>query len=786
MPEAAAPFGALLRDLRERAGLTQEELADRAGLTPHGVSALERGVRTRPYPHTVRSLADALGLDTDVRATLIAAVRRRSAASGVGDGAPAPHSAATAPASVEAPVPTSVTVPLTALHGRDADIAALRALLTAGARLVTLTGPGGVGKTRLAVAVLDAAADARGGEAFALGLANLADAAQVVPALARTVGLRAEGDPVAAVAEHLAGRRAVLLLDNAEHLLAIAPDVARLVALCPDLVTLVTSRSPLRVRGEHEYAVAPLELPAADEHDLRRLAASPAGALLLERARAVAPDLPLGPDDVAALAETCRRLAGLPLALELAAARVRLLDPRTLLRRLDEAPTSSARDLPSRHQTMRATLDWSYHLLDEPSQAAFRLLGVFHGGTTLEAFEAVAARVLPAGTDAVATLEALVEQSLVVARPGSDGRRRFAMLEPVAQYARSILQGAEREHAVAAHTEHVLDLAERASDGYLLGDQVAWLARMEAEEANVGAAFERAVAARDGLVAGRLTWSMWLYWWLRGQLDEGLRWALASLELPAPARVHAYCSLTAAAMTFAAERYDVSAAHWSTAARHAQENDDIDVSSHARAGDGLVRLATGDLAGAEASFRTAAALPTSGNLVTQWLRGLCHAWLGTTLLLRGDRAGASEAARVGLAAADERGDRLAAYIALFTLAQAAIGDGDHTTARAHLDEGIRLSGETRDLANLAFFLEALAVVESAADRHERVALLLGAAEGLREEVGARVYGYYQPDERLIRAAVTAARAALGEDAYEDASDAGRSLDAIGAVHAALG
>ncbi|KGM16543.1 hypothetical protein N867_19005, partial [Actinotalea fermentans ATCC 43279 = JCM 9966 = DSM 3133] len=494
----------------------------------------------------------------------------------------------------------------------------------------------------------------------------------------------------------------------------------------------------------------------------------------------------LGPDDVAALAETCRRLAGLPLALELAAARARLLDPRTLLRRLDEAPTSTARDLPSRHQTMRATLDWSYRLLDEPSQAAFRLLGVFHGGATLEAFEAVAARVLPDGTDTLATLEALVEQSLVVVRPGSDGRRRFTMLEPVAQYARSILTGDERERAVATHTAWVLGLAERAADGYMLDDQVAWLARMESEEANVDAAFERAVGAGDGLVAGRLTWAMWLYWWLRGQLDEGLRWALAALELPAPPRVHAYASLTAAAMSFAAERYEDSAERWATAGRYAREHDDVDVAAHAHAGEGLVRLATGDLAGAESSFRTAAALPTSGSLVTRWLKGLCHAWLGTTLLLGGDRAGASEAARVGLASADERGDRLAAYIALFTLAQAAIGDGDHDTARAHLDEGIRLSGETRDLANLAFFLEALAVVESAAGRHERVALLLGAAEGLREEVGARVYGYYQPDERLLRAAVAAARDALGEDAYEDAADAGRSLDAAGAVHAALG
>lgn len=785
MPAADAPFGVLLRDLRERAGLTQEELALRASLTPHGVSALERGVRTRPYPHTVRSLADALGLDADARTALIAAVRRRGAASGArggsapSDGEPGGRS--------EPPVPTSVTVPLTALHGRDRDVAALRQVLASGsARLVTLTGPGGVGKTRLAVAVLDAAADDRGGEAFAVGLANLTDATQVLPALARAVGLRADGDVVAAVADHLAGRGAVLLLDNAEHVLAVAPDVARLVAQCPDLVALVTSRSPLRVRGEHEYPVAPLEVPDPDEHDLARLAASPAGALLLERARAVAPDLPLEPDDVAALAETCRRLAGLPLALELAAARARLLDPRTLLRRLDEAPASPARDLPSRHQTMRATLDWSYHLLDEPSQATFRLLGVFHGGATLEALEAVGARALPPGTDVVGTLEALVEQSLVLVRPGSDGRRRFTMLEPVAQYARSILDGEERHAAVAAHTGYVLDLAERAADGYMLGDQVAWLARMEAEEANVGAAFERAVAAGDGVTAGRLTWAMWLFWWLRGQLEEGLRWALLALELPAPPRVRAYASLTAAAMTFAADRHDESAAHWARAGRYAEENDDVDVRAHASAGDGLVRLSAGDLAAAEASFRAAADLPTSGSLVTRWLRGLCHAWLGTTLLLGGDRRGASDAARTGLASANARGDRLAAYVALFTLAQAAIGDGDHGTARVHLDEGIRLSGETRDLANLAFFLEALAVVESASGRHDRVGLLMGAAESLRDEVGARVYGYYQPDEALIRGAVEAARSALGEDAYEDAADAGRSLDPAGAVRVALG
>jgi predicted ATPase/transcriptional regulator with XRE-family HTH domain len=400
-------FASLLRRHREQAGLTQEELADRAGLTPHAVSALERGARTRPYPHTVRSLADALRLDDDARAALLASVPRR-ASSAPAEAAPTAHTARTLPA------------PATALLGREAELDAVVALLDdPSVRLVTLTGLGGVGKTRLALAVAARVGSAFPGGVVWVPLAALDDPALVLPAVGHALGASgAEGpDVLGAVSAGLSGGRTLLVVDNLEHLLAAAPDVGALLEACPEVTVLASSRAALRVRGEHEHAVAPLPVPRTA--DLEALAASPAVALLLERARAVSPSFAVTAANAEAVAGLCTRLAGIPLALELAAAKVRLLDPAALLARLDTALASGgARDLPARQRTMRATLDWSHDLLEPAEQRLFARLGVFGGGFTLEAAEAVA----EPGDDVVELLSALVEHSLVQVGADDDGR----------------------------------------------------------------------------------------------------------------------------------------------------------------------------------------------------------------------------------------------------------------------------------------------------------------------------------------------------------------------------
>jgi predicted ATPase/transcriptional regulator with XRE-family HTH domain len=782
--------GEVLRSLRERTGLTQQELAEQAGLTPHAISALERGTRTRPYPHTVRALAQALGATEEERATLISSVPRgrsqrrpRPAA-----GPPAAAAAADAPAAAAS---VDLVVPPTRLLGREAEVGEVVELLRSGARLVTLTGPGGVGKTRLAAAVAERAGSRHPDGVFRVSLASVADAALVAPVLARVLGLPGTDGPDAftAVAAHLAPLRALLVLDNFEHLLSAAPRIAELTALASGVSVLVTSRSPLQVRGEREYAVAPLALPPVGTSAMAELEGSPAGALVLDRLESLTGSRVLPPDDVRACAEICHRLAGLPLALELATAHLRVLEPTALLGRLEQTlSTGGSRDLPERQRTMRATLDWSFGLLDERAQQLFTLLATFRVGATLESAERLAVEAGGfAREEVLPLLGVLVESSLVVVRRADDGRQRFVMLEPVAQYARSLLLGDRAAAAARAHARLFLDLADEAAVGYEHGDQVDWLARIEVEEADIVVAVERSLdlgTPEDIATAASLTWSMWLYWWLRGHLVLGRRLAEACLAHDLTDHARSRALLAAATMSYAGGDLAAATDYWDRADRLAGELDDDEVYAKARAGTGLAALGTGEFGAAESRFREA--LDRADGAGSTWMASLVHVWLGTVLLLRGKPQHALAPIEQGLELARGRGDRLATYVALYNLAQVALALHDDALARRHVLEGIALSEETGDLANLAWFTETLAAIEARAGDHPRAATLLGASDGLREVVGADVYAYYLPDAQLRVDAEAAARSALGEDAYGDALDAGRALEAAEVITLALG
>ncbi len=387
-------------------------MASRAGLAAKGIGALERGERKRPYPHTIRALADALELSDAERGAFVASAPKRTGMAF----APTTQSEGSAPALPVSPTP---------LIGREQDIAAVRSLHERdGTRLVSLIGPGGVGKTRLALEVAGQLEDRLpDGVAFA-ALAPVADADLVIPTIAQALGLReAGGRPVRElVHSYLKERRLLLVLDNLEHLLEATPEVAALLASCPSLSVLATSRAPLRLRGEQEYPVEPLPLP-----DLSRVPALEdvedvaSVRLLMERAREAAPGFGLTQANAAAIAAICRRLDGLPLALELAAARVRALDPTTMLARLDSALpllSGGARDLPERQRTMEAAIRWSYDLLCPREQELLRRLSVFAGGWDLEAVEAVGAGDATSAEEVLDLLSALVEQSLVAVERG--------------------------------------------------------------------------------------------------------------------------------------------------------------------------------------------------------------------------------------------------------------------------------------------------------------------------------------------------------------------------------
>ena len=777
----ASRFGARLRQLREAAGLSQEELASRARLTAKAISMLERGERKRPYPYTVRSLADALGLSEGERAVLTAAVPTQS-----GD-APVPVEAA-------ATYPFTLPTPLTPLLGREREVEEIAGLLgrTAAVRLLTLTGPGGIGKTRLGI---EAARKAGGyfpdGVAF-VALAPLGDAALVIPTVSQVLGLRevASVRPLEVLCQYLREKRFLLVLDNFEHVSEVAPEVVDLLGSCPNLSVLATSRAPLRVRGEREYSVSPLAVPNPTRTpEAKEVAETPAAKLFIERAEDASSPFELTQANTVAVATICWRLDGLPLALELAAAQTRFLGPTALLSRLDQAlQAGGARDLPERQRTMQATLDWSHELLHEPEKELFRRLSVFSGGWTLEAAESVGAGGDISKEEMLGLLGSLVEQSLVVAETSPEGGMRYRMLEPVRQYALERLrQSGEEDEVRRRHAGYYLALAEEAEPRIKGRDQVEWLDRLEAENDNLRAAIGRSLEADDAPTATRFGCALGMYWVMRTRHGEGRMLVEQMLvqggdELPAPLRTKALWALAVCVYGSGDNERMMAVAEEGVALSR-------------RAGDrhgeaytlgvlGYAALQLGDLDRAERVLEESLEMVREQGDAWRAAHTMNH--LTVVALNRGEHQRAAGYAEESLALTRQTGDRYAANVALSLLAQMAWASGGHERAAEHWREALRLSYELANKANSASSIQSLATVAGARGEVRRAVRLLGAAEALLEAAGLVLYAYttYTSNEPHQRAA-SAARELLGDQAWRAAHDEGRAMGFDQAVAYAL-
>ncbi|MFN8158848.1 MAG: DUF4062 domain-containing protein [Candidatus Nanopelagicales bacterium] len=683
---------------------------------------------------------------------------------------------------------TSLPVPTSSLVGRDEDLAAVLELVRRdGVRLVTITGMGGIGKSRLALEAARALEPEFPGGVVLVALSEVPEPGLVVTSIASRLGIRLDTQrpSIDAVAEALAERGELLLvLDNAEQVTDAADDLAALVGTCPGLTVLVTSRSRIRLVSEYDYPLGPLDLgPMLDDgfgspnHDparIQRLAReSCAVSLFLERARAARPDLEVDETEMDAIVELCRRLDGLPLAIELAAARCRLLPPSALLDRLDrrlDVPAARFADLPERQRTMRATLAWSHDLLRPPERELLAQLSTFVGGMSLAAVEAV----VDIEGDVLESLAGLADQSLLDVDASVIDAPRFTMLETVREYAREQLEASGRAPAVDhAHRAWVRDLADRARVALPRGGHGGWLERLELESANIRVAGLRAWSDGDPDTLVFIGYHLWLWLWARHHTSEAKLWLERALDEPDRLSPIAHARLLWTLAGAGVEQGDNDAALSHLAEATARFTDLDDAEGLALCGfldASLAPLSEDYERSVETFLRVEEDLVVQGNL---FVASVCASTAGMILAQIGRFDEAEQHLDRGLREAEEIDSAMLRGQSLVARGFARLGRGSLDDAARDLAGGAHFGHLAGNPETLSFACDGLAAVLLARNESpDLAAQLVGASHGLRDRAGIVPW----PGLRPVMAAIADGVRAVAGEAFEENRQIGRHLD----------
>jgi non-specific serine/threonine protein kinase len=779
---ASDSFGALLRQYRLAASLSQEALAERARMSVTAIAALERGRRVAPRPTSLLLLAQALDLTPEERTRLVDAAASARAT------APPPRRTASAPAPPRAR--HNLPAEVSSFVGRERQSAQVSQLI-ANARLVTLTGAGGIGKSRLALRAASTALDRFADGVWLVDLLQLHDSAVLASDVAHSLGVQEAGRlPLDSLVEALSPLSMLLVLDNAEHLVEACADlVHRLLVSAPDLHILVTGRQPLAIAGETIYRVPSLDTPSIHEvHTLESLAQCESVLLFLDRARSADASFQLTPASAPAVAEICTRLEGIPLAIQLAAAWVGTLAVNQIVERLDDCfrlLTHGSRTAPTRQQTLRATLDWSHDQLSPIEHRLFRRLSIFVGPWVLEAAEVVCAFDGLSSAEILDVLARLIDKSLVAIDPRGD-ERRYRLLEPVGQYARARLEeSGELEIVRERHADYYLALVEQAAPELNGPRQVFWLDRLDVEHSNLRMVLEWQHQAGDPQWRGlRLASAVWRFWWLRSHFGEGraqLRGLLDRAGDAPPARVRARASLALGELAF--RQGDLEAARSPLEAAR-----DLFWQAHDDLGVALALRSLGRLALDEGEHITARTLLEEDLRIERELGhrpGLPWAltYLAWLAIFDGRFTEAQALLDEALDMCRESGDREGIGRQLFSLGHLALDRGNLADARAQFAESLDLFAALDYKYGIAYVLEGLADVAATEGKAQHALWLGGAAAALRESTGAAASAEFR---RRHERRQSQARRSLSTRRAAQAWDAGHALAPAHAVAAALG